>query len=306
MRIAITGATGFVGSHLTKRLEAEDHQLVLIARSARGDDPRFIATDLTDVDVLAEAFKDCHAVAHCAGINREIGAQTYNRVHVAGTRNVVAAAQRAGVEKIVLMSFLRARPQCGSPYHESKWEAEEIVRNSGLDYTIVKAGVIYGRGDHMLDHLSHALHTFPFFGLVGFKEQAIRPLAVEDLVHLMRSALIDRRLKRQTIALLGPEEIYLSEAVRRVAEVLDKQPLLVRLPILCHVLLAHVFERTMRVPLVSLAQVRILSEGVVEPASPVVPLPYDLVPTRRFTPEQIRSGLPHPGPFCVGDLRWCS
>lgn len=306
MRIAITGATGFVGSHLTKRLEAEDHQLVLLARSARVQDARFIATDLTDVDVLAEAFKGCHAVAHCAGINREIGAQTYDRVHVEGTRNVVTAAQRAGVQKIVLMSFLRARPQCCSPYHESKWEAEEIVRNSGLDYTIVKAGVVYGRGDHMLDHLSHALHTFPFFGLVGFKEQAIRPLAIEDLVHVMRSALIDRRLKRQTIALLGPEEIYLSEAVRRVAEVLDKQPLLVRLPILCHVLLAHVFERTMRVPLVSLAQVRILSEGVVEPASPVVPLPYDLVPTRRFTPEQIRSGLPHPGPFCVGDLRWCS
>lgn len=306
MRIAITGATGFVGAHLTSRLESEGHELVLIARRSRNDDARLRVSDLSDMEQLRELFTGCKAVAHCAGINRELGDQTYERVHVDGTRNVVEAAKAAGVEKIVLMSFLRARPDCGSPYHESKWEAEEIVRNSGLDYTILKAGVVYGRGDHMIDHLSHALHTFPVFGLVGFKEKSIRPLAIEDLVHVMRAALIDRRLKRQTVAVLGPEEIYLSEAVRRVAEVVGKQPLMFPLPVVCHLSMASFFEWTMKVPLTSLAQVRILSEGVVEPGSPVVPLPYDLVPTRRFTTDQIRNALPGSGPFCAGDLRLCS
>jgi NADH dehydrogenase len=122
----------------------------------------------------------------------------------------------------------------------------------------------------------------------------------------MRAALIDRRLKRQTIALLGAEEIYLSEAVRRVAEVVGKQPLMFPLPVWCHQLMAIGFELTMKVPLTSLAQIRILSEGVVEPATPVTPVPYDLIPTRRFTTDQIRNGLPKPGPFCIGDLRWCS
>jgi len=305
MRIAITGANGFVGTHLAHRLEAEGHEVVLISRRS-GKDDRVFAHDLSDASVLRELFRNCKAVAHCAGINREIGSQTYKRVHVDGTRNVVDAAKAAGVQKIVLLSFLRARANCGSPYHESKWEAEEIVRNSGLDYTIIKAGVIYGLGDHMLDHLSHALHTFPVFALVGLKEKSVRPLAVEDLVHVMRAAIVDRRMRRQTIALLGPEEIYLSEAVCRVAEVVGKRPLMFPLPIFCHELMAHVFELTMKVPLTSLAQVRILSEGVVEAGSPVVPLPYDLVPTRRFTAEQIRNGLPQPKPFCVGDLRWCS
>lgn len=305
MRVAITGATGFVGSHLALRLTSEGHEVVRLARRPRANDEGFVVS-LDNVDQLANAFAGCRAVAHCAGINREIGEQSYQRVHIDATRNVVEAARRAGVEKIVLMSFLRARPDCGSPYHESKWAAEEIVRASGLDYTIIKAGVVYGRGDHMLDHLSHAFHTFPIFALVGLKEQTVRPLAIEDLVHVMRASLIDRRLKRQTIALLGPEEIYLREAVRRVAEVLGKQPLLFPLPVWCHRVLARVFEYTMKVPLVSLAQVQILSEGIVEPASPVTAVPYDLVPTRRFTPEQIRSGLPHPAPFCVGDLRLCS
>lgn len=295
MKVAITGSTGFIGSHLATRLASEGHEVVRTAR--RG---------LDDIDQLTAAFAGCKAVAHCAGINREIGDQTYARVHVEGTRNVVAAAKNAGVEKIVLMSFLRARSDCGSPYHESKWQAEEIVRDSGLDYTVIKAGIVYGRGDHMLDHLSHALHTFPVFGLVGLKEKSIRPLAVEDLVHVMRAALVDRRMKRQTLALLGPEEIYLSEAVRRVAEVVGKQPLMFPLPVVVHEVMARVFERVMKVPLTSLAQIRILAEGVVEPGSPVVPVPYDLVPTRRFTLEQIRNGLPQAGPFCAGDLRWCS
>jgi NADH dehydrogenase len=304
MKIAITGATGFVGSHLTTRLTGEGHEVVRIARHRIAD--AIVQSGLDNVDQLTAAFAGCKVVAHCAGINRELGVQTYDRVHVSGTRNVVAAAKNAGVEKIVLMSFLRARPDCGSPYHESKWAAEEIVRDSGLDYTVIKAGVVYGRGDHMLDHLSHALHTFPVFGLVGLKEKSIRPLAVEDLVHVMRAALVDRRMKRQTIALVGPEEIYLSEAVLRVAEVVGKRPLMVPLPVVCHELMARVFERFMKIPLTSRAQIRILSEGVVEPGSPVVPVPYDLIPTRRFTAEQIRNGLPQAGPFCVGDLRWCS
>ena len=304
MRVAITGATGFVGGNLATRLSSEGHEVVRIGRRSTGED--ITKASLDDVDQLAAAFAGCHAVAHCAGINRETGDETFQRVHVAGTRNVVEAARRAGVEKIALMSFLRARPDCGSAYHESKWAAEEIVRESGLDYTIIKAGVVYGRGDHMLDHLSHAFHTFPIFALVGFEEKTVRPLAIEDLVHVMRGALIDRRLKRQTIALVGPEEIFLSEAVRRVAEVVNKQPLMFPLPIWCHQLMARVFELTMTVPLVSQAQVRILSEGVSEPGSPVSAVPYDLVPTRRFSPEQIRNGLPHPAPFCVGNLRLCS
>lgn len=305
MRVAITGATGFVGSHLALRLVSEGHEVVRLARRPHANDEGFVVS-LDNVDQLANAFAGCRAVAHCAGINREVGEQTYQHVHIDATRNVVEAARRAGVEKIVLMSFLRARPECGSAYHESKWAAEEIVRASGLDYTIIKAGVVYGRGDHMLDHLSHAFHTFPIFALVGLKEQTVRPLAVEDLIHVMRAALVDRRLKRQTIALLGPEEIYLREAVRRVAEVVGKQPLMLPLPVWCHRVMARVFECTMKVPLVSLAQIKILSEGITEPASPVTSLPYDLVPTRRFTPEQIRNGLPQPAPFCVGDLRLCS
>ena len=310
MKIAITGGTGFIGGHLARRLAAEGHEIIVIARGTHERKipagMTLVPSALSDEASLAEAFAGCDAVAHCAGINREIGTQTYQKVHVDATRNVVNAAQNAGVKKIMLMSFLRARPNCGSAYHESKWAAEEIVRRSILDYTIIRAGMVYGRGDHMLDHLSHALYTFPFFAMVGFKEKSIRPLAVEDLIEVLQAALTDERLSKRTFALTGAEELFLSEAVRRVARVTGNSIRMFRAPVWLHRLLARFWELTMKVPLVARAQIRILSEGVVEPALPCDVLPVNLWPERKFTDEQIRRGLPEPGPFTLRDLRCCS
>jgi len=157
----------------------------------------------------------------------------------------------------------------------------------------------------MLDHLSHALHTFPIFAMVGFKEKGIRPLAVDDLVEVLFASLIENRLSRRTVAITGAEELFLSEAVRRVARVTGNRIRMLRAPVWSHYALARFWEWTMKVPLVARAQVRILSEGVVEPALPCDPLPLDLVPKRKFTDEQIRKGLPEPGPFTLRDLRCC-
>jgi uncharacterized protein YbjT (DUF2867 family) len=311
VRVAITGGTGFVGRHLAQALVARGHETVLVARGHDQRDPsafampnsQFVAADVSDVESLAAAFAGCQAVAHCAGINREIGSQTYQRIHVQGTRHVVEAGRRAGVDALTLLSFLRARPDCGSGYHESKWAAEEIVRASGIAHTIFKAGVIYGRGDHMLDHMSHALHTFPVFALVGFTDQPMRPLAVEDLTRVLLAALTEGRLARQTVAVMGPERMPLSEMVRRVARVVGRHPLIVPAPVAFHRLLAVVAEATMTIPLASRAQVRILAESLVDPWPPFDDLPPDLMPATPFSDEQIRRGLPSPGGFRFADLR---
>jgi NADH dehydrogenase len=310
LKVAITGGTGFVGRHLAEALVAVGDEVVLIARGMDERDTSirdragitFVAAGTSDVEQLRSAFAGCDAVAHCAGINREIGDQTYATVHVQGTRNVVEAAKTAGVDRIAFMSFLRARPDCGSLYHESKWAGEEIFRGSGLQYTIVKAGMVYGRGDHMLDHLSHAFHTFPFFAMLE-KDQPTAPLAVEDLVRVLEAAVKDPRLANRTIAVVGPERLPASHAIRRVAAVVGKQPPMVRLPVFVHMGLARLFEALMVVPLVARAQVRILSEDVTEVLPSADSLPEDLRPRLGFSEEQIRGGLPKPGRFGAADLR---
>ncbi len=298
-RIALSGATGFVGRHVTQRLEAAGHEVVALSRRTGFD---LAAPDRV---ALREVLAGCDAVIHCAGINREIGTQTYDAVHVRGTQALVELARAAGVRHISVLSFLRARPDGPTAYHRTKWAAEAIVRESGIPYTVLKAGVIHGRGDHMLDHLSHALYSFPVFGLVGMHDQPVRPVAVDDVARILEAAATgDDRLRNETIAVLGPDEMPLGEAVRRVAATIGRHPAYVRLPILAHLALARVCEAVMRVPLISVAQVHILAEGVVVAAPPAGEPPADLAPQTPFTTDVIRAGLPEPGAFGCRDLRW--
>jgi NADH dehydrogenase len=300
MRIAITGGTGFVGRSVGGRLRAEGHEVVLLSRRTGFD------LAALDRDSLRRALEGCDAVIHCAGINREIGAQTYDAVHVRGTAALVAGARASGVGHISVLSFLRARPDGPTAYHRTKWAAEALVRESGIPFTVLKAGVIYGRGDHMLDHLSRALRTFPVFGLVGMRDRPVRPVAVDDVARILAAAATgDRRLWNRTIAVVGPDELALGDAVQRVGEVIGRRPLYVRLPVAAQLTLARVCELVMTVPLIAVAQVHILAEGVVEASPAAEPTPADLAPATPFSAESIRAGLPAAERFGCRDLRWC-
>ncbi|HWH25715.1 MAG TPA: NAD(P)H-binding protein [Pseudolysinimonas sp.] len=291
MRVAITGGTGFVGRHLAERLDPAD--TVIVSRRT--------GASIDDVDALAAAFAGCDAVVHCAGINREIGEQTFQRVHVDGTRAVVEAARRAGIGRLVMLSFLRARPDCGSAYHETKWAAEELIRHSGIDHTILKSGMIYGPGDHMVDHVTKAVRTWPIFATVGYRERMVRPVPIDDAVEVVIAAL-EGRIADPTVAVMGAEELTLGAAVRRIAKVAGRRPLYVPVPVWSIRILAQLTEWAMVVPLVAKAQAKMLAEGVNEAAPPAPELSVDIRPSHPFDEERIRAALPE-GRFGLRDLR---
>lgn len=291
MKVAITGGTGFVGRHVAEQLVPDE--TVIISRR--------LGSDISDLASLMKAFEGVEVVVHSAGINRELKDQTYEKVHVQGTKNVIEAAKAMGVKKVILLSYLRVRPGSGSPYHESKWQAEELVRKSGLEYTILRPGIIYGHGDHLLDHLSHSLYTIPVFATVGFHEKTIKPIPVSELVAIIKAA-INGELTNQTVPVVGAEEVLMSEAVHRVARIINKNVIILPFPIWFHKGLAQVTEWTMTVPLIAKSQVRMLSEGVSQPTPTLDQLPDELKPKLMFDREQIRKGLPSKGGFGLHDL----
>ena len=302
MKIAITGGTGFIGKHLARDLAQRGHQVVLIARglytrNTNADLPEnttFLAVNTTDTEELTRAFAGCDAVAHCAGTSVEDGIQTFEQVHVEGTRSAVNAAENTGVKKFVLVSYLNVRPNTRSPYHTTKWQGEEIVRKSKLNYTILKAGLVYGQGDHLLNNLGNLLRKLPVFATVGVREKTVRLIAVEDLVDVIRTALLDEnRLSRQTVAVTGPEEFPFSTAARRISKAMGKPFLLVLpFPVIFQRTLAWFSERFMPKPLVTASQVEMLADGISKPLADSELLPDDLAPKTLFTEEQIRKGLP--------------
>ena len=300
MKIAITGGTGFIGRHLARYLLEQGHEVIVIARGlySRNTQPvegaAFVGMDANDTENLQEVFKGCDAVAHCAGTSVENEYQTFEQLHVNGTRSAVNAAERANVKKFVLVSYLNVRPNTPSAYYSTKWQGEEIVRGSKLNYTILKAGLIYGQGDHLLHNLGNLLNKLPIFATVGIREKTVRLIAVEDIVRIISAILVDEnRLSRQTVAVIGPEEFPFSTAARRISRAMGKSFLLILpFPVLFQQILAWVSERFMPKPLITKAQVQMLADGISKPLPDSEMLPDNLAPKTLFTEEQIQKGLP--------------
>jgi nucleoside-diphosphate-sugar epimerase len=300
MKIAITGGTGFIGRHLARDLIKGGHEVTVIARGqySRSTQPiegaRFVSLNINETDRLQEIFRDCDAVAHCAGTSVEDGKQSFRQLHVEGTRSAVKAAENTGVKKFVLLSYLNVRPAVRSAYHTTKWEGEEIVRASKLNFTILKAGLVYGPGDHLLNNLSNLFRKMPVFATVGFKEKTVRLVAVEDLVSVIRVCLLEEdRFARQTVAVTGPEEFPFSQAARRISRAMGRPFLIVLpFPVVFQRMLASFSERFMPKPLITKAQVQMLADGISTPSLESVPVSDDLAPKILFTEEQIRKGLP--------------
>lgn len=299
MKVAITGGTGFIGRHLAQDLLARGHDVIIIARGhyLRNTEPISRATlfklDANNTDQLTQAFEGCDAVVHCAGTSVEDARQSFQRLHVEGTRSAVTAAETARVKKFVLVSYLNVRPNTSSEYYTTKWQGEEIVRSSKLNFTILKAGLIYGEGDHLIHNLSNLFRKLPVFAAVGLREKSVRLVAIEDLVDVIRASLDENRFQRQTVAVLGPEEFPFSQAARRIAKAMGRSSLIVLpMPVFFHRTLAFFSERFMPKPLITKSQVQMLADGISKPTLESVALPEDLQPKILFTEEQIRKGLP--------------
>jgi len=150
--VAVTGAAGFVGRHIVPALLSRGHNVrVLIrdrAKAARAlpcDQLGIVVGDLFDAEARSDLAAGCDAVVHLVGIRRELpGGVTYDRLHVDATTLMVRAAEEAGAFRFVQMSALGARPDAPARYHTSKYEAEMVVRESALAWTIFRPSVIIG------------------------------------------------------------------------------------------------------------------------------------------------------------------
>ena len=149
MKLAVTGATGFVGSHLLDEALAAGHQVQALTR--REQLPRegvtWISGSLEDRGALEQLVDGVEAVIHVAGTINAPNAAGFDKGNVTGTLAMLAAATAGGVRGFVHVSSLAAREPKLSLYGGSKARAEQLVQSSGLDWTIVRPPAVYGPGD---------------------------------------------------------------------------------------------------------------------------------------------------------------
>jgi nucleoside-diphosphate-sugar epimerase len=149
MRLAITGGTGFVGSHLLDAALANGHEVAALTRREQPprDNVDWIAGSLEDRDSVRRLVTEADAVIHVAGVINAPDAAGFDKGNVEGTLSMLAAATAGGVHRFVHVSSLAAREPNLSLYGASKARSEELVKRSGLDWAIVRPPAVYGPGD---------------------------------------------------------------------------------------------------------------------------------------------------------------
>ncbi len=244
-----------------------------------------------------EPLHGCDAIVNLVGIKRESGTQTFERVHVEATRNLIDATKALGIRRFVHISVVCSRPDPKSAYHDTKWRAEELVRHSGLNFTILKPGVIYGHGDDMITHLVKMIRFAPVFPVVGKGTSILQPVHAEDVAQAVVAAFERPVSIGKSYDLVGPKRLTLREVVRTVAEGVGLPVRIVNTPIWFQRAAVRVMNCLFANPLSTPAQLQMLINGLYGDPEPAR---TDLgVEPRPFTAEQVRE-LAGPIPSLLG------
>jgi len=222
--VVVLGGSGFVGRHVVAKLVNRGHRVRVPTRRREEakhlillPTVRVVDADVHDPAVLVPLLRGAAAVVNLIGILNEAGRETFERAHVELARTVITSCKSAGVSRLLHMSALNASGQGPSQYLRSKGEAEVMVAASGLDWTIFRPSVIFGREDAFLNLFARLSRIFPVIPLGGANAR-FQPVYVGDVAHCFAHALDDPLTSAQRYDLCGPRVYTLRELVRYVGE----------------------------------------------------------------------------------------
>lgn len=301
MKVIVAGGTGFLGRHVTATLCAAGCRVTVLARGTRVTAPaegvEFVPCDVGVGPIPIELLRGSDALINLVGIKRKEGEQTFARVHVVATRHLLAAAKALGLRRFVHVSVVCSRPDTRSGYHDTKWQAEQLVRGSGLDFTILKPAVIYGPGDDMVTHLVKMIRFAPVFPVVGRGNSILQPVHVRDVALAAVRALERDQAIGKTYDVVGPTRMTLREVVGTVAEGTGLNLWIVNTPVGIQRIAVWLMNAVMRNPLSTPAQLQMLLDGLYgDPAPAEADLGIEPTP---FTAEIARD-LAAPIPSLFG------
>ena len=253
--ILVTGATGFVGSHVVKALRTEGRAVRVLVRDPSkatqlaSSGCELARGDLTDPDSLPPVLEGCDSVIHLVAIITGKPSD-FERIMVKGTRALLLAAERAKTRRFLHMSALGASERSKDlvPYYGAKWAMERDVMNSGLDFTIFRPSFVFGRDGGVLPMFIRQVRWLPITPVAGDGNRRCQPIWADDVAAFFAKALSTPASVRETHDLGGPDTPTWNELFEAIQMALGKKRRLFHVPTGLLRANAAVLERLPRPP----------------------------------------------------------
>lgn len=240
--ILITGATGYIGRHLVSRLVEQGERPRCLVRDTKraanvlpADKVELIQGDTTQPASLKAALNGVETVVHAAFITadrKQSAGNSYAETNVQGTSYLVKAAKEAGVKRIVEISGLGTRPDKAGSYMQGRFLAEKMVKDSGLDWTIIQPSVLFGKGAPFIKGLADLIRSAPIVPLIGGGNILFQPIYVEDVVTVILKVLADPTgTNKKTYVIGGPAYYSFTQVINVLLHVMHKSRIKAPAPI---------------------------------------------------------------------------
>jgi uncharacterized protein YbjT (DUF2867 family) len=236
--ILVTGGTGFVGGYVVHALRARDLPVRALARdpakAARLESwgVELARGDMADPDSVRRALEGCDAVVHLVAI-RQGPERDFERIMIAGTRDLVAAATAAGVRRFVHMSALGTGEDTKDlvPYYRAKWEMEQTVKDAGVEHVIFRPSFVFGRDGGILPTFRKLARIAPVTPIIGSGKQRIQPIWGDDVGAYFAEAVDKPDAANRTFELGGPDAVTWNEFWARLKRTLGLRRPSIHVPV---------------------------------------------------------------------------
>jgi uncharacterized protein YbjT (DUF2867 family) len=228
----VTGAFGYSGKYIAARLLDEGQRVRTLTDSTRRANPfgdRIVVSPFhfDDPEALAQALDGAGVLINTYWVRFDHRDFTHSMA-VENTLKLFAAAQRAGVGRVVHVSITNPSEDSALPYFRGKARLERALRESGLPYSILRPAVLFGREDILINNVAWALRRLPVFGVFGRGDYRIQPIYVEDFAALAVSE--SRETANRVVDAIGPETFTFRRLVEEIGRIIGKPRPIVRIP----------------------------------------------------------------------------